>query len=108
MPRLDFNDSQLAGIRRELQEAAERLQRRKEQLPTAIAHNEARVEELTRELADVNARLELLIGDEAAGRPGLVVMMNQQIDLFAAAHPPTPSASLGRRGHPIPIASVRA
>ena len=103
MMRFDFEDSQIAAIRRELQEAAVRLQRRAEVLPDLIAGHEAALEKYRAELVDVRRRLEVLIGDEGAGRPGLVLVINQQIDLFDARHGPAPSASLGRRGHPAPL-----
>ena len=108
MMQLQFDDAQIGAIRRELQESAERLQRRAEQLPELIARHEERLQALRAELTDVTRRLEMLIGDEEAGRPGLVVVINQQIDLFAAEHAPVPSASLGRRGHPAPIAAPQA
>jgi uncharacterized protein YlxW (UPF0749 family) len=102
MIQLQVEESQLIAIRRELQENAERLQSRADQLPTMISRYQTLVEELQREFADVKRRLSVLIGDEANGMPGLVLVINEQLNLFGGENGPIPSHSLGRRGHPAP------
>lgn len=96
--------SDVRTIRSILDDATVRFSERRQKLPALIAKHEARLQELKAEQREVERLYDALIGDEEHGRPGIMAVVNEQLNLFDPQVPdsPKPSFSLGRRGHPAP------